>query len=165
MSLNKALANESRHEGTLTRKLLERIPMDKAGWKPHEKSMSLGQLANHTAELFRWIPVILSTDSIDLVTQRFARGTAATQDELLAQYETNWQEAIGALDNATAEQLDGMWTLSKGDYVLFTIPRKVAIRSLALSHQYHHRGQLTVYLRLLDIPVPALYGPSADEIE
>jgi len=108
MSLNKALANESRHEGSLTKKLLDRIPMDKADWKPHEKSMSLGQLANHTAELFRWIPVILSTDRIDLVTQRFARGTAATQDELLAQYETNWQQAIGALDNTTDDQLDGM---------------------------------------------------------
>lgn len=165
MSLHKALANESRHEGSLTKKLLDRIPMEKAGWKPHEKSMSLGQLANHTADLFRWIPVILDTESIDLVTQRLTRGTAATHDELLAQYEINWQQAIGALEKATAEQLDGMWTLSKGDHVLFTIPRKVAIRSLALSHQYHHRGQLTVYLRLLDIPVPALYGPSADEME
>jgi len=163
--LNKALANEVRHEGSLTKKLLDRIPMEKGEWAPHAKSMSLARLSNHTADLFKWIPVILATDSIDLVTQRYARGTATTHSELLAQYETNWNKAIEALEDTNAEQLDGMWKLTKDDYVLYNIPRKVAVRSLALSHQYHHRGQLTVYLRLLDIPVPALYGPSADEIE
>lgn len=164
MALNHALIGELNYEASLTRKILERVPMDKKDWKPHEKSMTLGRLATHIAETIHWIPVILGEDVFDFNTNPSPRGrTAASSEELLSILDQNLEEATRALKEADDEKLNSNWQVKRGEQVMMNSPRKVAIRGWALSHQFHHRGQLTVYLRLLDIPVPGMYGPSADE--
>jgi uncharacterized damage-inducible protein DinB len=168
MSFKQAFIAELKFESDKTRKVLERIPMDKADWKPHAKSMSIGRLSTHTAELFDFITTILTTDELNFATRDYKPHTAANSEELLSIADTKLREALKALEAADDAEFDKMWTMRNGDHIIFTMPiftmpKKVAIRNLAFNHQYHHRGQLTVYLRLLDVPVPGVYGPSADE--
>lgn len=162
MSLNKALIAELLHESNATKKILERIPSDKLAWKPHEKSMAIGTLASHVAELPHWITRPLLAPEFDLATLQ-GRIELNSSEEMLALYQKQMDDAIRALEEATEEDMNSSWTLRRGDFVLFTMPKKVAIRNMAMNHLVHHRGQLSVYLRLLDIPVPGVYGPSADE--
>jgi uncharacterized damage-inducible protein DinB len=144
--------------------MLEKVPMDKADWKPHEKSMTLGRLATHIAETIHWIPVILQADEFDFAANPSPKGhTADSSEELLAILDDNLNKAITALSQTDDETFNKTWSVKRGEQLIMTSPKKVAIRGWAFSHQFHHRGQLSVYLRLLDIPVPGMYGPSADE--
>lgn len=163
MGIKQGVIGELRHESSATKKILERVPMENALWKPHEKSMTIGRLATHIAENTNWIARILSANEYDLLAAGFNPYTASSNEELLGIFQRNLDAAIEALEKSDDADFDKIWTLKKGENIMYQIPVKVAIRSMSLSHSYHHRGQLTVYLRLLEIPVPGLYGPSADE--
>ncbi len=163
MSIQTGLIAELLHEAAATKKMLERIPAENNTWKPHEKSTSLGRLATHIAEVPVWITRIIASDEFDFAAHPFKPSIAATNEELLAIFQTNLDAAAASLEATTLEEFDKIWTVKSGDTVYYQLPKKVALRSWAYSHLYHHRGQLSVYLRLLDIPVPGMYGPSADE--
>ncbi len=163
MTLNEQLIAEIKAEAATTRKLLERVPVEKNDWKPHEKSMALGNLAAHVAELPGWVTGTLTADEMDFAKREYKPFVPASSDELVALFDNKVNEAIAALQNAPQEEFGKTWTLRRGDHIIFTMAKPVVIRSFALSHMYHHRGQLSVYLRLLDIPIPGMYGPSADE--
>ena len=164
MSYNHALIAELQMEAASSRKMLEQVPTDKNDWKPHEKSMKLGNLANHVAELPGWITMTMGTEELDLATMNYKPVIPASTEELIARHDENINKAVAALENATNEDFEAMWTLRNGEHVIFSMPRKVVVRASALIHMYHHRGQLSVYLRLLDVHVPGMYGPSADEM-
>ena len=163
MAIKDAFIAELKHEAGLTKKMLERVPLDKAEWKPHEKSMTLGRLATHIAENFKWITEIKNMDDYDFATKVFKPNVAASQEELISIFQTNLETAINDLLLMTDEDFNKTWVVRAGEKVMYNTPKKVAIRGWAFSHHIHHRGQLSVYLRLLDIPVPGMYGPSADE--
>ncbi|HUM96681.1 MAG TPA: DinB family protein [Chitinophagaceae bacterium] len=162
MAIKDALIAELTHEGNSTKKLLSRVPMDKADWKPHEKSMSLGDLAKHVADIPHWINSILNKDDFDF--QKHYKGFQVSSfEELMKLYQEKIDEALVQLANANDEEMMKPWIMRSGDHVIFEAPKVVAIRSVAMNHLIHHRGQLTVYLRLLNIAIPGMYGPSADE--
>jgi uncharacterized damage-inducible protein DinB len=163
MALKDAFIAELKQESMSTLKMLEKIPMDKAGWKSHEKSMTLGRLATHVAEIPHWISDIVLVDEYDFLTHPYNPLTASSLEELTSILQKNMTKAIADLATVDDETLGKKWCLRRGEQVFFELPKKIAIRSLGFSHLYHHRGQLSVYLRLLDIPVPGMYGPSADE--
>ena len=159
----KSLTNEYTNECASTRKLLASIPMDKLSWKPHEKSMSLGNLAIHVADLPNWVSVTLDRSELDFATEPYNPKKATTIEELLKIHDDATAAALQSIQNTTAEILvKENWTMRNGDKIYFTMPKIAVLRSSAFNHLYHHRGQLTVYLRLLDIPVPGMYGPTAD---
>lgn len=145
-----------------TRTVLERVEDEHLEWKPHEKSMSLGGLAMHCANLLHWQVSIANFDEYDIATAGRVDPPKSHEDVLFA-FDRLRHELVEALENMDDDALLREWTLKHGDRVIFTMPRAAALRTFGLSHIIHHRGQLTVYLRLLDIPVPAIYGPSADE--
>ena len=163
MSLKDALIAELKHESGLTKKMLGRVPLDKKDWKPHEKSMTLGRLATHVAEIPHWISDIILIPHFDFMKHYAGGKTAASSEELLKIFQEKLDKAIRDLSETTDETFDRKWVVSQGEKIYFDLPVKVAIRGWGMSHLYHHRGQLSVYLRLLDIPVPGMYGPSADE--
>ena len=163
MALNKALIAELKHEATNTRKMLERVPEDKFSWKPHEKSMTLQRIATHLAEIPTWVTNAVKNDELDFATWVRKPSAISNTKELVEHFDKTIAEAVETLENASDEVLHEKWTLRRGDHVIFEMPKVVAVRNLALNHSLHHRGQLSVYLRLLDIPVPGMYGPSADE--
>jgi uncharacterized damage-inducible protein DinB len=143
-----------------TRKLLERIPSEQGTWKPHEKSFALGHLAQLVARMPGWITMTLREPHIDL-----ARGVGYSFERtevLLREFDTNVREAREALAAVTGAALDAPWSLKHGEHVLFTAPRGEVVRQ-NLNHLIHHRGQLTVYARLVGVPLPSIYGPTADE--
>jgi uncharacterized damage-inducible protein DinB len=143
-----------------TRRLLERVPSDKATWKPHEKSFPLGHLAQLVAMMPGWIGTSLREPHIDLAA---AGGYSFEKTEsLVAMFDRNVADARAALSSVTGAPLDEPWSLKRGPMVLMTMPRGKVVRQ-HLTHLSHHRGQLTVYLRLLDVPVSSVYGPTADE--
>ncbi len=162
MPIRDALIPEYEMELKNTRKMLERVPMEKADWKPHEKSMSLGRLAIHVAEIPNWMTVTLTTDELDFA-KGYTKTKADTKEELLKVFDDYAAIAMEDLKKATDETFLGNWTMRNGDHIYFTMPKVVVARSFAMNHLYHHRAQLSVYLRLLDIPVPGMYGPTADE--
>jgi uncharacterized damage-inducible protein DinB len=156
-----ALLPEFDHEMAVTRKLLERVPEDKFTWKPHAKSMSLVELATHVANLPSWGAVTLSQSEFDVAAHK---NTAATsRADLLARFDANIAETRAALVGKIDPEMMASWTLKHNGQTLFTMPKATVWRSFMLIHLIHHRGQLSVYLRLNDVPVPAMYGPSADE--
>ena len=161
MGIADALLPEFDHEMAVTRKLLERVPEDKFTWKPHAKSMSLVELATHVANLPSWGAVTLSQSEFDVAAHR---NTAATsRADLLARFDANIAETRAALVGKIDPEMMASWTLKHNGQKLFTMPKAAVWRSFMLNHLIHHRGQLSVYLRLNDVPVPAMYGPSADE--
>jgi uncharacterized damage-inducible protein DinB len=147
-------------EMRITRRVLERVPDEKGRWKPHPKSFPLGHLAQLVARMPDWIAVSVNEPAIDLASG--APYTFEPTATLLSVFDQNVEAARDALLNATDEQLDEPWSLKHGSQILFTMPKGAVVRQ-TISHLSHHRGQLTVYLRLLDIAVPSIYGPSADE--
>jgi uncharacterized damage-inducible protein DinB len=161
--LNQTIIPQLQHEAEQTKRMLEKVPYDKAEWKPHAKSMKLGYLATHVAELFSWIAMIINTEELDFSKTPYKQVEVKSTGELLQYLQKNIDESVKALEGATDEHLKGNWTLRNGGHVFFTMPRIAVIRGVGLSHIIHHRGQLSVYLRLLDVPVPGMYGPSADE--
>jgi uncharacterized damage-inducible protein DinB len=162
--LNQAFIAEIKHEAKSTRRILERVPEEKFDWKPHEKSMTLGRLATHVAELPGFLNSILLRNEIDFARGDYKRSHASTPGELLNIFQQKLDEVVETLQNTSDEIMQENFTLRSGDHVVASIPRMVAVRSMALNHIIHHRGQIAVYLRLLDIPVPGMYGPSADEM-
>jgi uncharacterized damage-inducible protein DinB len=161
-----ALLPEFDQEMANTRKVLERCPEDKYGWKPHPKSFSMGSLATHIVNMTGWTNDVMEKDSFDIApvgAPPYKEEPAASQEELLAKFDKNVAAARAALAGATDESFAQNWSLLAGGETLLSMPRSVCIRSFVMNHTIHHRAQLTVYLRLNDVPVPALYGPSADE--
>jgi uncharacterized damage-inducible protein DinB len=161
MTIKDTLLTEFDHEMAATRKLIERLPDDKLAWKPHAKSYSLGGLATHLANLPLWAALILNEASFDLAELPPGREIGSRAD-LLAAFDANAKRARGWMDKSEAEYT-GRWSLMRGGQEVFSMPRAAAFRSFVLSHMIHHRGQLTVYLRLNDVLLPAIYGPTADE--
>jgi uncharacterized damage-inducible protein DinB len=156
-----ALIAELDQEAQATRRVLERVPEMKLSWRPHPKSYSLGQLALHVADLPGAIAHVLSGDSFE--APKFQQQEARTAAELLTALDRSLAAARQFLSELTPERADGIWRLMLGGREILAAPRIAMVRSLMLNHWYHHRGSLIVYLRLLDVPVPAVYGPSADE--
>jgi uncharacterized damage-inducible protein DinB len=160
MSIGESLLPEFDLEMATTRRVLERVPTDQGTWKPHPKSFALGHLAQLVSGMPGWITRTVRDTQIDL--SKGAGYSFETTETLLAQFDKNVREAREALAQSRDADYDVSWSLTHGDRVLFTSPRGVVVRS-NINHLIHHRGQLTVYLRLLDIPVPMIYGPTADE--
>ena len=162
MALVDALLPEFDHEISTTRKLLERVPDDRLTWKPHAKSMSLGGLATHLSNIPWWGEVTLAQSEFDtagVVTQ--PEGTSRA--EILATFDRNASRTRSLLSGTSDAGLMAPWALKRDDQTIFSMPKAAVWRSFVLSHLVHHRGQMSVYLRLLDVPVPSIYGPSADE--
>lgn len=157
-----SLLNEFRDEVAITQRLLERVPGDKLGWKPHAKSMTLGQLAWHIATVPGGIARIAQLDSFDVLNGSFVPPQPANMQEILTAYKEAIPVAEKFLSELTEDQANASWRLMKGDRELFHQPRMKVVRSIMLNHWYHHRGQLSVYLRLLDVALPVIYGRSAD---
>jgi uncharacterized damage-inducible protein DinB len=162
MPVRDGLLAEFDHETGTTRKLLARLPDDRLGWKPHEKSMSLGGLATHLSNLPHWGAAILNQASFDLDEAPPRLVEKSSRAEIVDAFDANVRTARGWLDRTDAELL-APWSLKRGGHEMFTMPRAGAFRTFVLYHMVHHRGQLSVYLRLNDVPVPSIYGPSADE--
>jgi uncharacterized damage-inducible protein DinB len=163
MTLGQMLIPELDHEMATTRRVLERVPEEKLTWKPHDKSMSLGRLAAHMAEIPALAQLILKSPSFDITSPRPST-QAATRQEILDLFDKNvaaTRADLAAVDDAAMME---KWTLQRGEQTVFSLPRVAVLRSMVFSHAVHHRGQLSVYLRLNDVPVPSIYGPSADEM-
>jgi uncharacterized damage-inducible protein DinB len=161
MALKDGLLTEFDHEMGTTRRLLERLQDDKLSWKPHDKSMSMGGLATHLSNLPFWGATIMNELQFDLANVTNAQ-EKTSRAEILAAFDTLIKTTRAALDRTDAE-LVAPWSLKRGGQEIFTLPRVTAFRTFVLYHMVHHRGQLSVYLRLNNIPVPAIYGPTADE--
>lgn len=161
-SLKAVALGDLEQELAVTRSLLERVPDDKLDWKPHEKSFSLGALATHVANLPFWITATVQNDFFDLAAVTH-RPSAGNRQELLELFEQTAAEMRAALAPADDAALLRTWELRMGDKVVMRMPKLAVIRGMGISHFIHHRGQLSVYLRLLDVPLPPMYGPTADE--
>ena len=162
MPLKDALLVEYDHETATTRKLLERIPDDKLAFVPHVRSMTLGSLATHLATVPLWADTVLNAFSFDLDAMPARPEAQPTSADILRTFDETCSKVRGWMDRTDAE-LAAPWTLKRGGHEMFTLPRVAAFRTFVLNHLIHHRGQLSVYLRLNDVPVPAMYGPTADE--
>lgn len=153
---------ELEKEAITTRKMLAIVPNDKYDWKPHPKSMSIRQLATHIAELPSWVGMVLTTDELDFATMDYTPAPVNDTATLVQLFEKNLEDARHQLVNAKEEALDEPWTLRNGEKIYSTEPKADVIR-MSFSQTIHHRAQLGVFLRLLDVPIPGSYGPSADE--
>jgi uncharacterized damage-inducible protein DinB len=167
MQINQALLPEFDMEMAKTRKTLERVPEDNFGWKPHEKSMTMGRLTGHIAEIPMWGTLTINESNFDVAPigapppRAFI---AASRQEALDTFDKNVASARTAIEGASNERLMEPWSLLHGGAPMFTMPRIAVLRGFVMNHMIHHRAQLGVYLRLNDIPVPSIYGPSADEM-
>jgi uncharacterized damage-inducible protein DinB len=164
MTMSQTLLPEFDNEMRLTRKALERVPDDKFDWKPHEKSMAMGKLATHLAELPGFTIAIIGTDGMNFDKGEYKPAVANNRAEVLELFDKNVAAAREAIVGATDDHLRQPWHLIYQAKKLFDAPRAAALRSMMMNHVVHHRGQFTVYLRLNGIAVPAIYGPSADEM-
>ena len=162
MAIRDALLADYDHEMGTTRRLLERLPDDRLEWKPHERSMSLGGLATHLSRIPEWAGTILNEPFFDLADAPPAAEAQASRDAILAAFDATRTRTRAWMDKTDGEYT-ALWTLKRGGQQLFSVPRVAAFRSFVLHHIIHHRGQLSVYLRLNGVAVPAIYGPSADE--
>ena len=166
MKISELFLSEFDQEMTASRKTLERIPEDKLSWKPHPKSMPLDRLAGHLAELAGWASPTILQDSLDFMPAGgppMQPTIATSRKQVLEIFDKNRDESRKAIAGASDEHLMKNWSLLRGGQTLMTMPRFVVLRSFFMSHMIHHRAQLGVYLRLNNIPVPSVYGPSADE--
>jgi len=163
MTIAEVLLQDFDVEMAGARRLLERVPDDKADYKPHEKSFNLGKLAMHVATLPFFGKMILSTPGMNMKEQSFPDNTFRSQKALLETFETSSRECRAALASLSDEQLQQPWRFAFGDHVISESPRALTYKTAFFNHFLHHRGQVVVYLRLNNIPVPGLYGPSADE--
>ena len=166
MNISDMFLPEFDQEMTTARKTLERIPEDKLGWKPHEKSLTLGRLAGHVAELAGWAVPSLTQDSLDFAPpgQPPMQPTIATsRKQVLDIFDKNREESRKAIAGTSNDEFVKNWTLLRGGQTIMTMPKIAVLRSFCINHIIHHRAQLGVYLRLNDVAVPSVYGPSADE--
>jgi uncharacterized damage-inducible protein DinB len=162
MKLSQTLLAEVKEEAAATRKLLALVPLEKGDFKPHEKSMSLKRLTVHVAEISGWWKDCLVQDELDFSKGNFAPKEFNTTADLLAYHDMLVANSEKILNEIKEEEFDRPWTMRNGDQIYFTMPKSKVVRTWCMNHLYHHRAQLTVYLRLLDIPLPGTYGPSAD---
>ena len=163
MNMLEAMSKEFEHECAITRRVLERIPEASYGWKPHEKSWPAAGLAAHIANLAGWVVPTLDEAGLDLDPSAHGTWLPAGRADLLAKFDANAAASQECLRRHNTAVLGEMWTFTSGGKPVFTHPKVVVLRGFVFSHLIHHRGQLAVYLRLLNVPVPAIYGPSADE--
>jgi uncharacterized damage-inducible protein DinB len=166
MSYAESLLPEFDQEMASTRKVLERVPDDKLDWQPHPKSHTIGWNANHLANLPDWLVHTLTTPSLDIAPvggEPYQLPKMASQAEILETFDRNVAAGRAAIAAATDQHMSTMWTLERAGKPIFTMPRSAVVRSVVLNHMIHHRAILCVYLRLNDIPVPGMYGPSGDE--
>lgn len=163
MAINEGFLAELSYEAKNTRKMLERLPQDKFEFRPHDKSYTLLYLAQHIAHLPVWTGLIMHKDQMDLMHDLHRPEPVASTEALLQFFDTQLNDAVQALAGISDDQMNEPWQLNRGGVAMFTLPRKIVFRNMVLNHIIHHRGQLSVYLRLLNIPVPGMYGPSADE--
>lgn len=165
MAIRDSLLPEYDHEMGTTRRLLERVPEPELAWKPHPRSMALGELAGHITNLPHWCRAILERSDFDLggVGPESRSKPPDTVAQLLRTFDERVSAARQALAAAGDAEMLAPWTLKHGDHEIFTMPRVAALRSFVMNHVIHHRGQLSVYLRLKDVPLPSIYGPTADE--
>jgi uncharacterized damage-inducible protein DinB len=162
MIIKDSLLAEYDHEVGTTRRLLERVPDAQLAFKPHERSMALGELATHLANIPHWAPAILNQPSFDLAEAPPNMQPLTSCADILAHFDATTVEARAAMARSD-EEYAARWSLKRGGQEMFSMPRASAFRSFVLNHMIHHRGQLSVYLRMNNVPVPAIYGPSADE--
>jgi len=162
MSIIQWFIKELNQEAVTTRKMLERVPNDKFDWKPHEKSMTMRQLTTHIAELPSWISMVLTTTELDFAANPYDPPKIDNNKSLLEIFEKSLADGKAHLEKATEQDMKELWTLRNGEQVYDTSPKADVIR-MSLSQIIHHRAQLGVYLRLLNVPIPGSYGPSADE--
>ncbi|MEE9134012.1 MAG: DinB family protein [Gemmatimonadota bacterium] len=168
MAIHEALLAESQMEALQTRKLLERVPEEKLGWKPDEKSMTMSRLASHLAELPGWCDAVLKQDEFDIAppdAPPYETRELESVSEILETFDAGMAKMREALAATSDEEFMKTWTLKKGGEEVFSAPKIGVVRNMLLNHAVHHRGQLSVYLRLTGVPVPATYGPSYDEPE
>lgn len=165
MPMSESLLPEYDHEMATTRRLLALVPDAELGWKPHERSMRLGELASHIANIPHWCTAVAGQPMFDVSTvgEEAKPKVPASAAELLPRFDSAVAEARAALSRASDAEMLAPWTLKNGTQEIFTMPRASAIRSFVMNHLIHHRGQLSVYLRLKDVRLPPIYGPTADE--
>lgn len=155
---------ELQTEAANTRKILACVPTESLAWKPHEKSMALGALAGHIGELPSWIRLIISAKELNFATMKYKAPVIERNADILALFESHLKDAVDVLESVQDETIyQENWKLKSGDHLILEQPKYDVIRSMVLNHIVHHRAQLSVYLRLLDLPIPGMYGPSADE--
>ena len=165
MSIIEAYQKELEFEAQSTRKLLALVPEDKFDWKPHEKSMTLNSLASHIANSFSWVEPVLNQDELSFDPESHQPWMAKSSADLLSTFDANVAKALELMKNVPDENMMKPWSMKIKDQVAFSMPKAAVLRMFIFSHMIHHRGQLDVYLRLNDIPLPQVYGPSADEQE
>ncbi|MFA5404574.1 MAG: DinB family protein [Ignavibacteria bacterium] len=163
MPIYESFLMELNEEAKATRKLLERVPEKSFDWKPHEKSFTLIRLASHVAELPGWISFILDSDELDFGKYNYIPPEIFKTSDLIKLHDECVAKAIKSLESANDEEFSKNWTMRNNEIVYFSRPKITVLRDFSYNHLYHHRGQLTVYLRLLDVPLPGVYGPTADE--
>ncbi|MFE5320735.1 DinB family protein [Paenibacillus sp. NPDC056579] len=157
------IVGDAVHELATTRRILECLPEEHMTWKPHMKSMTLGELTTHLINLLNWQIAIFHYPEFDLSTVPIRREALERREHVLEEFDTNIVKLEKLLAECDEKTLGEEWTLRNGDHIILRQPRAIALRTFGLSHMVHHRAQLGVYLRLLDIPVPGVYGPTADE--
>ncbi|WP_448636371.1 DinB family protein [Pedobacter panaciterrae] len=164
MSRIKMYLKELEQEALTTRKMLQRVPTDKFEWQPHEKSMTIKRLATHIAELPTWITMAIKTDELDFADNPYQPADVNTTEELLAYFESSLVDGRSELKEENESLLDKDWTLRNGQQIYSVEPKADVIR-MSINQIIHHRAQLGVFLRLLNIPIPGSFGPSADEMD
>ncbi len=162
MTIGEMMLPEFDQEMASSRKILEAVPEDNYGWKPHEKSMTLGRLAGHVAEMTSWVVATINQDKVEM-TPGTPPTTATSKAQILQVFDGELGAARAALAGVSDEAMMQPWSLIMGGHTVFTMPRIAVFRSMVMNHMIHHRAQLGVYLRLLDVPLPGVYGPSADD--
>jgi uncharacterized damage-inducible protein DinB len=165
-SISASLLPEYDNEMATTRRHLERVPDEKLSWRPHEKSMTMGGLASHLAESVSWGPMMLNSDSMDVDApemQDYTPPNYESRAKILEEFDTNVTNTREVLASKNDAEWMTTWTMKKGDEVLMSMPKVAVVRGFLMNHNVHHRGQLSVYLRMCDVPVPQTYGPTADE--
>lgn len=163
MSIGQSLAAELQYEAQGTRRVLERVPLENREWAPHDKSMSLVRLASHLAEIPGWADTIIKQEQFEMDTGSYVPSEAGSRQELLEMFDEGVKKAIELLSQTDDDRMMGVWRMFADGKKVVEMPRAMVVRGFMLSHLIHHRGQLTVYLRMQDVSLPAIYGPSADE--
>ena len=165
MSIAESLLPEYDHELATTRRLLERVPEAEFAWKPHEKSMTLGQLAGHVANIPFWLIQTMNAPFYDVMAgdKEATLEPPPSRDVMLKEFDRKVKDARASLAKASDAEMRAPWALKSGEHEIFSLPRVAAVRTFVMNHLIHHRGQLSVYLRLKDVPLPSIYGPTADE--
>lgn len=163
MAINQAFLGELQHENNTTKRLFERIPDEKLAWKPHDKSWTMGELASHIAEMGQWIQTTITQPELDFATGQYQPFKGQSMEEITKKHDENMAEAMKTIQGASDEVMMTPWKMRNGEQVILDMPRAAVLRGTILNHLYHHRGQLSVYMRMNDIPLPPMYGPTADE--